>query len=118
MEEQFYIKRVNILFIIFVLKVFFFLTREVLMIIGYYPITNGYGASSTFASPATEPLAYQTTVDPAMALAYMQQQQPAYFQGYQPNVAYQAQLAQLYASRQAQIQQLQAIQSQPVSILF
>lgn len=97
---------------------------------GYYPVAsagNGYGIAQAFATaPATGPLTYQATVDPATALAYAQQlqsqQQQAYLHGYQPNAAYQAQLTQLLALRQAQAQQaqqeqLQAIGSQQVSFL-
>ncbi|XP_032665596.1 uncharacterized protein LOC116841596 isoform X2 [Odontomachus brunneus] len=89
---------------------------------GYYPVAstaNGYGVAQTFATtPTTGPLTYQATVDPATALAYIQQQQQqAYLHGYQPN-AYQAQLAQLLALRQAQVQaqqeQLQTIDTQQV----
>ncbi|XP_072756480.1 uncharacterized protein [Anoplolepis gracilipes] len=87
--------------------------------LGYYPlgsIANGaVPQQPTFAS-AIGPLAYQTTADPAIALAYMQQlQQPQ--QAYQPNTIYQPQLAQLFALRQAQLaqtQQLQAVQSEQV----
>lgn len=58
-------------------------------------------------------------MDPATAFAYsqqLQQQQQAYLHGYQPNAAYQAQLTQLLALRQAQAQQEQLqIDSQQVS---
>ncbi|XP_014486825.1 PREDICTED: uncharacterized protein LOC106750776 isoform X1 [Dinoponera quadriceps] len=88
--------------------------------LGYYPVAsaaNGYGVGQAFATtPTNGPLTYQATVDPATALAYAQQlqQQQAYLHGYQPNAAYQPQLTQLLALRQAQAQQeqLQTIDSQ------
>ncbi|EFN86045.1 hypothetical protein EAI_16935 [Harpegnathos saltator] len=92
--------------------------------LGYYPVAssaNGYGVAQAFATtPATSPLTYQASVDPAFAYAQQlqQQQQQAYLYGYQPNAAYQAQLTQLLALRQAQAQaqqeQLQTISSQQV----
>lgn len=92
---------------------------------GYYPIAsagNGYGVTQAFATPTTGPLTYQANVDPT-TLAYVQQlqqqQQHTYLHGYQPNAAYQAQLAQLLALKQTQAQtqqeQLQTIDSQQVS---
>lgn len=96
-----------------------------LIVIGYYPINpvaNNYGIAPTFATSAAGPLTYQAAVDPASALAYVQQQQQAHLYGYQPNAAYQAQLAQLLALRQAQAQvqqeQLRALQPQQVSLLY
>ncbi|XP_011166045.3 uncharacterized protein LOC105200267 [Solenopsis invicta] len=78
--------------------------------LGYY--TFSPAANGVFPNYATGPLAYQTqTVDPAVALTYAQQlQQPqqAYLQpyAYQPGAeAYQSQLAQLLALRQAQLAQ-------------
>ncbi|KAL6422882.1 hypothetical protein ACFW04_010424 [Cataglyphis niger] len=88
--------------------------------LGYYSfgsIPNGAIPQPTFAASATGPLAYQAVADPATALAYMQQlQQPqqAYLHAYQPNTAYQLQLAQLLALRQAQLAQAQQGQLQTV----
>ncbi|XP_020288979.1 uncharacterized protein LOC109857240 isoform X2 [Pseudomyrmex gracilis] len=88
---------------------------------GLGSVANGYGVVPTFATPATAPLAYQSTIDPATALAYMQQlqqQQHAYSHAFQPNNIYQPQLAQLLAFRQAQLaqaQQLGQLQSEQVS---
>ncbi|KOC63710.1 hypothetical protein WH47_00778, partial [Habropoda laboriosa] len=74
------------------------------------PIAHGYAnapVAPTFVSPAPAPLPYQASVDPA-TLAYYQQlqqiQQPQLQQGYSAAAAYQAQLAQLLALRQAQAQ--------------
>lgn len=100
------------------------------LIIGYYSfgsIPNGaIPQQPTFAASATGPLAYQAVADPATALAYMQQlQQPqqTYLHAYQPNTAYQLQLAQLLALRQAQLAQaqqgqLQAVQSEQVIFML
>lgn len=77
----------------------------------------------TFA--ASTPLTYQTVADPATLLAYTQQlQQPqAYLHAYHPNTAYQSQLAQLLALRQAQLAQaqqgqLQAVQPEQVNFIL
>ncbi|CAL7938484.1 unnamed protein product [Xylocopa violacea] len=80
------------------------------------PVTHGYAASAVppnYISPAQAPLPYQFSVDPAAALAYYQQlqqiQQPQ-LHGYSAASAYQAQLAQLLALRQAQAQSQEHVQ--------
>ncbi|CAK9795025.1 hypothetical protein ANTPLA_LOCUS209 [Anthophora plagiata] len=73
------------------------------------PVAHGYAnapVAPPFVSSAPAPLPYQAPIDPA-TLAYYQQlqqiQQPQ-FHGYSAAAAYQAQLAQLLALRQAQAQ--------------
>ncbi|XP_076240976.1 uncharacterized protein LOC143183337 [Calliopsis andreniformis] len=91
------------------------------------PIANGYAfapAAPAFGSPvAPQQLPYQAAVDPA-TLAYYQQlqqvQQPQ-LQGYSAAAAYQAQIAQLLALRQAQAQSqvnLQPTETQQVPELI
>ncbi|XP_006617153.1 uncharacterized protein LOC102671714 [Apis dorsata] len=75
--------------------------------LGVFPIAHGYATAPTFVSSAPTSLPYQASVDPFNALAYYQQlqqfQQP-HIHGYSPANAYQTQLAQLFALRQAQAQ--------------
>ncbi|XP_033203302.2 uncharacterized protein LOC117164396 isoform X1 [Bombus vancouverensis nearcticus] len=82
------------------------------------PVTHGYATAPvapTFVSPAPAPLPYQTSIDPTSALAYyqqLQQYQQAQLHGYSASNAYQAQLAQLLALRQAQAQAQAQVQVQ------